>query len=127
MKPYVRPMPATWWLRRWPYLIFMLRELSSVFVAAYLILLLVMIYRVSQGSAAYASFLETLRSPFAIFFHVVALAFALLHTITWFNLTPQAVAVRVGEDRLRPGLIIAPNYVAWVIVSAIVAWILVKG
>ena len=127
MKPYVRPMPATWWLQRRVYFMFMLREISSVFVAAYLILLLLMIHRLSQGPAAYASFLETLRSPGAIFFHVVALGFALLHTVTWFNLTPQAVAVRVGEDRVRPGLIIAPNYVAWVIVSAIVAWFVLKG
>lgn len=127
MKPYIRPMPTTWWLQRRPYFIFMLRELSSVFIAAYLILLLVMIHRVSQGPAAYDSFLESLRSPVAIFFHVVALAFALLHTITWFNLTPQAIAVHIGEERIRPGLIIAPNYVAWVIVSAVVAWIVLKG
>jgi fumarate reductase subunit C len=127
MKPYVRPMPATWWMQRRPYFIFMLRELSSVFIAIYLVLLLVMIHRVSQGPAAYISFLGSLRSPAAIFFHVVALAFALLHTITWFNLTPQAVAVYVGEERIRPALIIAPNYVAWVIVSAIVAWFVLKG
>lgn len=127
MKAYVRPMRATWWMQRRPYFIFMLRELSSVFIAAYLILLLVMIHRVSQGPEAYMSFLESLRSPAAIFFHIVALAFALLHTITWFNLTPQAVAVRVGEERVRPGLIIAPNYVAWVIASAIVAWFVLKG
>ena len=127
MKPYVRPMPATWWLQRRPYLIFMLRELSSVFVAGYVVLLLVMIHRVSQGPEAYASFLETLKSPVAIFLHVIALAFALLHTITWFNLTPQAIAVRRGEDRLPPGLVIAPNYVAWAVISAIVAWFVLKG
>jgi fumarate reductase subunit C len=120
-------MRATWWMQRWPYFIFMLRELSSVFIAAYLLLLLVMIHRVSQGPEAYISFLRSLRSPAAIFFHIVALAFALLHTITWFNLTPQAVAVRVGEERVRPILIIAPNYVAWVIASAIVAWFVLKG
>ena len=127
MKPYVRPMPATWWLQRRPYLIFMLREISSVFVAAYLILLLVMIHRVSGGAAGYESFLESLRSPAAIFFHIIALAFALLHTITWFNLTPQAMAVYIGEERVRPALIIAPNYVAWVVVSAIMAWVILGG
>lgn len=127
MKPYVRPMRATWWMQRWPYFIFMLRELSSVFVAAYLVLLLVMIHRVSQGPEAYISFLSSLRSPAALFFHIVALAFALLHTITWFNLTPQAIAVYVGEERVPRGLIIAPNYVAWVIASAIVAYFVLKG
>ena len=127
MKPYVKPISATWWLQRRPYLIFMLRELSSVFVAAYVVLVLVMIHRVSQGPEAYAAFLEMLRSPVAIAFHVIALAFALLHTITWFNLTPQAIAVRRGETRVPAVMVIAPNYVAWVIVSALVAWFILKG
>ena len=127
MKPYVRPMPATWWLKRTPYLLFMLRELTSVFIAAYVVLFLVMIRRLSEGQAAYESFLNGLRSPLAISFHVVALAFALFHTITWFHLTPKAMAVRIGEERVPPALIIAPNYVAWVVVSAAVAWILLRG
>ena len=127
MKPYVRPMPATWWLQRRPYLIFMLRELTSVFIAAYLILFLVMIHRLYQGQAAYESFLASLKSPWAILFHVVALAFALFHTITWFNLTPKALAIRIGEERLPPAAIIAPNYLAWVVMSAIIAWFMLKG
>ena len=127
MKPYIRPMPATWWLKRSPYLLFMLREFSSVFVAAYVVIFLVMIRRLSEGQAAYQAFLASLQSPLAILFHIVALAFALFHTITWFHLTPKAMAVRIGEERVKPALIIAPNYAAWVVVSAVVAWILLKG
>ena len=127
MKPYVRPMPATWWLQRGAYFFFMLRELSSVFVAVYLVMFLVMIHRLSQGPDAYGAFLQSLKSPLAILFHVVALAFALLHTITWFNLTPKALVIRIGEERLRPELIVIPNYVAWIVVSAIIGWFVVKG
>jgi fumarate reductase subunit C len=120
-------MPATWWLKRTPYLLFMLREFTAVFVGAYVALFLVMIRRLNEGQAAYDAFLASLRSPLAILFHVVALAFALFHTITWFHLTPKAMAVRIGEERVKPALIIAPNYVAWAVVSAVVAWILLKG
>jgi len=127
MKPYVRPMPATWWLKRTPYRLFMLRELTSVFVAAYVVIFLMMIRRLNEGQAAYQACLESLKSPLAISFHIVALAFALFHTITWFHLTPKAMAVRIGEERVKPALIIAPNYVAWAAVSAIVTWILLKG
>jgi fumarate reductase subunit C len=135
MKPYERSLPATWWLRRsppwwlrrWPYFFFMLRELSSVFVAAYLVVFLVMIHRLSQGQDAYESFLATLKSPLAILFHVVALGFALLHTITWFNLTPKAIAIRRGEERVPAILVIAPNYVAWLVISAVIAWFVLKG
>jgi fumarate reductase subunit C len=127
MKPYLRSMPATWWLRRGPYVFFMLREITSVFIAAYLVLFLVMIYRLNQGQAAYESFLQDLESPLAILFHVVALAFALFHTFTWFNLTPKALVVRMGEERLPPAAIIAPNYLAWIVISAVIGWIVVKG
>jgi fumarate reductase subunit C len=120
-------MPVTWWLKRTPYVLFMLRELTSVFVAAYVVIFLVMIRRLSEGQAAYEAFLASLKSPLAISFHIVALAFALFHTITWFHLTPKAMAVRIGEERVKPALIIAPNYVAWVLVSAAVAWILLRG
>ena len=123
MKPYVRPMPAGWWLRRPSYLLFMLRDFSSVFVAAYVVLFLVMIRRLSQGPAEYEAFLAALRSPLAILFHVVALAFALLHTITWFQLTPKAMAVWRGEERLPAAMMIVPNYVAWIVLSGVIAWL----
>jgi fumarate reductase subunit C len=122
MKPYVRPMPATWWLKRSPYLLFMIRELTSVFVAAYVVIFLMMIRSLNEGQAAYEACLAELKTPLAISFHVVALAFAVFHTVTWFHLTPKAMAVRIGEERVKPAMIIAPNYVAWAVLSAIVAW-----
>jgi len=126
-KPYVRPISATWWLKRSSYLLFMLRELSSVFVAGYVVIFLVMIRRLSQGPAEYEAFLAALRSPLAILFHIVALAFALLHTITWFNLTPKAMAVWRGEERLPAAMLIVPNYVAWIVLSGVIAWFVLGG
>ena len=127
MKPYVRPISAGWWLKRPPYLRFMLREFSSVFIAAYAIIFLVMIYRVSQGPAAYGEFWEALKSPLAILFHAVALAFALLHTISWFQLTPKAMAVWKGDERVPAAMLIVPNYVAWVVLSGLITWIVLGG
>ena len=127
MKPYIRPMPATWWLKRSSYLLFMLRELSSVFVAGYVVLFLLIIRSLSQGPAQYEGLMAALRSPLAILFHVVALAFALLHTITWFNLTPKAMAVWRGEERLPAAMMIIPNYVGWVVVSGVIAWFVLAG
>lgn len=124
MKLYERPMSATWWMHQKHYLLFMLREVSSVFIAVYLVMFLVMIHRViAQDQAGYETFLEGLQSPLAILFHLVALAFALLHTITWFQLTPKAVAIWQGEKRVPPALIIFPNYVAWAIVSVVIGWL----
>ena len=120
-------MPLTWWMERTSYLIFMLRELSSVFIGAYAFWFLMMLKRLSDGPEAYAAFLEGLHSPLAILFHVAALAFAILHTVTWFQATPKAMAVRRGEERVPDSMIILPNYLAWIVLSAVVAWVILRG
>jgi len=125
-KPYVRPMPADWWLRRGSYLLFMLRELSSVFVALYVLELLCVADRSRGGPAALETFFTALQSPGWILFHSVVLAFALLHTITWFNLTPQAIDVRLGEEKVPAVLVAGANYAAWIVVSVVLGWILLR-
>ena len=126
MKTLDRPMPASWWLERRPYFFYMVREATSIFVAAYVVVLLVMLHRLSQGPEAYAAFLEGLKSPAAILFHVVVLAFALFHTITWFQATPKAMAVWRGEQRLPAPMLIIPNYLAWIVISAILGWLILR-
>jgi fumarate reductase subunit C len=49
----------------------------------------------------------------------VALAFTIFHTVTWFAVTPQAMALKLRGRRV-PGLAIAGGlYVAWFVVSAV--------
>ena len=47
--PYPRHRSRTWFLTRWPYQLFMLRELSAVFIAAYTVLLLVLVTQIHNG------------------------------------------------------------------------------
>ncbi len=124
MKPYVREYPNTWWLSRRPYFLFMLREFTAVFVAAYCVFLIYFVYKLSQGPDAYYGVIELLRSPLSIVLHIVAFLFAIYHSITWFNLTPKILILRFGEEQVPPFLISGANFVAWVVVSAIVAWII---
>lgn len=116
-----------WWLKRWPYLRFVLREISSVFVAWIVVLTLLQIRALSDGPEAYAAFTQWLRSPAMIALNAVSFAFVCFHATTWFNLAPKAMAVRFRGKRL-PGLAIsAPNYVAWALLSAGVAWLVLRG
>jgi fumarate reductase subunit C len=116
-------VPALWWLRRRSYLVFVLRELTSVFVAWAVAFTLVAVYAVLHGEDAYRRFLDWAAAPWLVVLNVVALLFLVFHAVTWFNLTPQAVAVRVRGRRLPDAAIAAPLYVAWVLVSAVLAWI----
>lgn len=117
-KPYIREMPKFWWLAERRYTIYMVRELTCLFIGAYVLVLVVGLLRLSQGPAAYAAFLDALQSPVAILLHLLALAFALFHTATWFALTPKAMPLRIGEKRVPGSAIVLVHYAVWLMVSA---------
>ena len=116
-----------WWLDRWPYLRFILRELSSVFVAWFVVLALLQIKALKNGPTAYTEFQERLRSPILVAVNVVARLFVIFHAATWFNLTPKAMPLRVGGKRVPSLFIVAPSYLVWLAISVTVAWIVLRG
>ena len=123
MSTYHRPVSNTWWLKRKTYILFMIRELTSVFVAGYCIFLLVFVYKLTEGADAYANFIDALKYPSSVALHLITLVFVLYHTITWFNLTPKILVLYRGEERIPEGLVAGTFYVGWVVVSVIVAWL----
>lgn len=109
-----------WWLGRRSYFLFILRELSSIFVAWFVAYLLVLVAAVSQSRVAYQQFLDWSRSPLVLSLNIVSLLFIVLHAVTWFNLAPQAMVVHVGGRRLPGSLIAASNYAGLVAVSMVI-------
>lgn len=126
-KMYRTRMSTYWWLGRWPYLKFILRELSSVFVAWFVIMTLLQIDALRRGPADYMEFQEWLRNPVVIALNIISFFFVIFHGVTWFNLAPKAMAIRAGGRRVPAVLIAGPNYIAWVAISAAVAWLLLRG
>ena len=123
MSTYRKPVSNIWWLKRKPYILFMIRELTSIFVAAYCIFLLVLVFKLGQGLSTYSNFIMTLQSPTSVMLHLISLPFVLYHTITWFNLTPKILVLYKGEERISQGLVAGTFYLAWVAVSFVVAWL----
>ena len=119
-KLYHRKMPATWWLTKWSYFLFMLRELSSVFIAVFLVVYLCQIDQLSQGPEAYSAFAQKLASPGWVLFHLVALLFALYHSITWFQSSAVVLTLRIGERLISRPIVTALHVGAWVMVSVLV-------
>ncbi len=125
---WYRPRVSTWWwLGRWSYLKFILREISSVFVAWFVVILLLQTRALSRGPQAYSEFEAWLRSPLVLLLNSVSFFFVLFHTVTWFNLAPRAMVVRLRGKRLPDLWIAAANYIAWAAVSVIVAWFLLRA
>jgi fumarate reductase subunit C len=117
---YPRQTSKTWFLKRWPYRLFILRELSGVFLAGYTIVLLLLVTEVHNGAIAFKNFANTLRSPAFIVFNVIALLFALLHSATWFQAMPKALPIRAGKQSASTFLLIGANYLLMIALTAIV-------
>jgi fumarate reductase subunit C len=116
-----------WWLGQWRYLKFILRELSSVFVALVVVMLLLELRALRGGPEAYARFQHQLKTPAVIAVSVISLFFVVFHTITWFNLTPRAMPLRVRGKRIPEWLVAAPNYAVWIVASGVVAFLVLRG
>jgi fumarate reductase subunit C len=125
-KQYVRPMPALWWTKRPSYFWFMLRELSSGFLAGYAVFLMYLLSRGKDLLALHNS-LEALKSPLSIALHLVVLFFALLNTITTFNLTPKMLVIQKGEERTPDKTISTLHYLVWAIVSLVLFLVIFKA
>jgi fumarate reductase subunit C len=122
-KPYMRKLPTWWWLSQRRYTIYMIRELTCIFIGAYAVLIVIGLLRLSHGRAEYDAFLDALQCPFGMVFHLLALLFALFHTVTWFGVTPKAMPLWLGERRVPDAAIIMAHYAGWIVVSAAVVFL----
>ena len=124
---WYRPrMSVFWWARRRSYLIFVLRELSSIFTAWSVVFLLLLVHAVSQGGKQYRQFLDLSSNPWMLALNVITIAFLVFHAITWFNLAPQAMVIRLRGNRVPRSAIAGAHYAAWALLSALVAWLILR-
>lgn len=120
-KPYIRPMPKTsWYMRHGRYQRYMLREVTCLFIGAYTGVLTMGLVRLSQGQEAYNAFMQALNAPVAVIFHALALLFALYHSTTWFNVTPQAMPIQRGDEFVPGSVIVGAHYAGWLVASLVV-------
>lgn len=124
---YRRRVSVWWWLKNPAYALFVVRELTSVAVAYFALLTLWQIRALTAGPDAYGAFLERMRSPAFLALNALALAFLLFHSVTWFNLAPKAIVLRLGGQRVPDLLVAGANYAAWAILSAGVAFVLLRS
>ncbi len=83
-----------WWLRRPKYLAIFLREMSSLFILAYVLLYLQILSQLRTGDN---SFVSQLGTPPSLFLSSLMVAFSLYHSITWFILLPKVQPIRLGN------------------------------
>lgn len=123
---YRRPISTWWWLRKRSYFLFVMRELSSLFVAWLVLYLLLFVRAVFQGEDEYREFLDRASSGWLLVLNLVAFAFVLLHTVTWFGVTPQAMDLRLRGQKVPKSAVLGVQYVALVVVSGFVYWLVAR-
>lgn len=149
---YRQPVSRLWWAKKPTYFLFLMRELTCLAVGWFAVFLLMLVYAIGRGESSYQRFVDWAGSPVVIVVNVVALALLVLHTVTWFSLTPQAMVVRgpggrqvvqtkmvnvagrimpsatvvrVG-GRVPAALVIASQYLGLAVVSAFIAWLVLR-
>ncbi|WP_294269640.1 fumarate reductase subunit C [Propionivibrio sp.] len=116
-RPYVRSMDG-WWKKNPFYVEYMIHESTALFVAAYAFTLLVGLVRLGQGEAAWNGWLEAMKSPLSLIFHVVFLLAIMYHTYTWFKIMPITLPpIIVGGKKVSPGAITGSGLLAAVVAS----------
>lgn len=123
---YQARLSSFWWLSSGRYCLFMLRELSAVFVALYVGTYVIGLYRLSLGKASYEGYVLLLQEPTVLIVLGVALLFCLLHTLTWIHLTPIVMVVRMGRKVIPSKVILIANYLIWSLLSGIFCYLMVN-
>jgi fumarate reductase subunit C len=125
-RPYVRSMDG-WWKRDAYFIRYMAREVTSLFVAAYAIVLLVGLVRLGQGEAAFDGFLKYLQNWWMLVFHLIVLAVFCYHTWSWFKIMPKTMPIMfVGGKRVQPGTITGTGLAA-AVVACLAVLVIVGG
>ena len=125
VRTYVRPM-AGWW-RRNPYFVrYMIREGSSVFLAVYTVILMVGLWRLTQGQAAWEGWLAAMTRPVSLLFHWLALLTVGYHAYTWWKVAPKTAPDLRFRGKPLPERAIAAGGLAATIGASVLIYVLVR-
>jgi len=120
-------MPIFWWLGKASYVRFIARELTSLFVAYAVVVLVFQARALGAGAEAWDRFQEWLRAPAVMALHGFVLLVLLFHSVSWLGLAPRALVIRIRGRRIPDGWILAGHYAGWAVASALLTWFLTGG
>lgn len=122
-KPYVRPMPSTWWKTLPFYRFYMLREGTAIAAVWFSVELIYGLFALKHGPESWAGFVSFLQNPIVVILNLIALAAALLHSKTWFELAPKATIIIVKDEKLSPGPIIKGLWVVTALATLVILFV----
>lgn len=120
-------LPWTWWTRNSHYTTYMLREMSSLFIAIWAWRFLRQLRQLRRGAAAYEGYVRRERGAGWLLFNLIAFLFAVLHSITFLQAAGMGPRVRVGGRKLSEATITNGAFAGWAAASVVVLLGLLLG
>jgi len=116
-RPWRRSMHG-WWKRNPYYLRYLAMEATSILIALYALILLLGLWRLAEGEAAYEAWLAMLQSPVSIALHAILLPVFAFHAYSWFRIMPKTLpAIEWRGRRLQQATITVIGIAAAVVVN----------
>jgi fumarate reductase subunit C len=115
-------MSAGWWLKNPRYFLYMIRELTAVFAALWVVLFMLQLPQIAAAPREWAN--DVSSSPGWILFSFVSLLFVVYHAWTFFTATGTAVYVRIGKTATPAGAINGATLVGWAVATVVIGFIL---
>lgn len=119
----VRRPSRTWWLRTRAYRRFAAREATSLFAAAFSMILLLLLFALSRGRGPYEGFLRWLERPGTVILLAVILVAILYHVGTWFRLTSHILVIRIGRLVVPRKVVVGGLVALWLLLSGLVLYL----
>jgi len=124
---YQRPIARySWWLGQSNYFRYMMRELSSLFIGIFSIMMVWGLYRLSQGESAFNAWTNELTGN-SILFSLIMFVFAIYHSFSWFAVTPKAMPIKMNGKRVAGEKIVGAHLTLWLVASIVVWFSFVLG
>jgi fumarate reductase subunit C len=117
-----KPLPRNWWLKKAAYFGFMMRELTSVAVLAYTLLIVWTLWS-AANSGGFSTLYAFLSTSLSVWLHVVILALALYHTGTWIALTPKVMVLWRDDERVDPDFIAGVTGISFLMITGATIWL----
>ena len=115
-------MPGDWWLKNSHYVMYMIRELTAVFAAIWIVGFMLTLPTLKHAPALWAA---QMQSPKWLIFSVIAFIFVMYHSWTSFTATGTLMYLRPGKKAIPASTLNGSMFIAWLVASIIIGAILI--
>lgn len=124
---YRRKHEPLWWAKHPWHRRYMLREMSSVFIAAYMFNLLNGLRHLALGEGKWLEWLALQQTAPMRLFGLLTLAMVCYHMVTWFLIAPKAMPGQIGKFQLPALWITAAHFLASAVLTVLLLTLVWRG